>query len=171
MNGRAKMSIAAVLAAGCLYAGPAVLAPAAVAQGAGVDVCAPARADWTSVQRSTSPAVLQVYRDGIPSACAVQRALADARLLELRIGPGAVQRGDIARLRYVCTDHSAIRVNYDQTGGAATLSRFGRRTVHLQQTDAPSGQRYVGYGYTLERDGERVTIAHGTNPPLRCAER
>lgn len=55
----------------------------------GPDPCVQARADWASAQNSNRVAVLRIYRDNLPAACVVQRALADARIQELSEGGGA----------------------------------------------------------------------------------
>lgn len=48
------------------------------------DPCVQARADWREVHGSTNLTLLRRYRDGLPAACDLQRAQADARIADLQ---------------------------------------------------------------------------------------
>ncbi|MBI3438683.1 MAG: energy transducer TonB [Proteobacteria bacterium] len=64
---------------------PAAINTQAAGTGSGSpsDPCVQARADWASLQNSDSVAILRIYRNNLPAACVVQRALADARVQQL----------------------------------------------------------------------------------------
>lgn len=56
------------------------------------DPCIRARADWSDISTSNDLAVLRAYRRATPSACAVQRAQADARIAEVERQQQALPR-------------------------------------------------------------------------------
>jgi hypothetical protein len=68
-----------------------VAASPSSAPSASQDVCVQARADWESIQSSTSLAVVRAYRESIPSACVVQRTLADERMTALETTPASTR--------------------------------------------------------------------------------
>lgn len=139
------------------------------------DPCVQARADWFAIQRSSSVPVLEAYRASVPAACPVQRALAEARLSTLRASPSEAPPSPSdrsVRVHYDCTNHETVRVIYNHVDRTATLFRYARPSVLLQQTDAASGFRYHrADGYRLEGRGKRITILPAPGARLECRER
>lgn len=151
------------------------LASAGVAQAQDGDPCVQARADWFAIQRTSSIPVLEAYRTSVPAACPVQRALADARLATLRAAPEEAppRAGDRSvRVLYQCKSEEVVRVVYNHVDRTATLTRYARPSVLLQQTDAASGFRYHrADGYRLEGRGKDVVITPTAGVKLECRER
>lgn len=146
-----------------------LIAPEALAQPAtpAPDLCAQARADWPSVQRSTNVALVQTYLDGLPPECGTQRTQAEARLQELGGAPSGR-----ARIRYTCNTSETIRVTYDYRARTAVLWRYARQSVHLSRVESPTGFRYVrGDRVSIEGRGSNLRVVYANGERLRCSAR
>jgi hypothetical protein len=142
--------------------------------GAAPDACIRARADWLSVERSANLAVLQTYRDSVPAACVVQRALAEARMRDLgaRAPGGAGDANGRVRVRYRCDNRDTVRVLFDYDRRTATVSRFARADLELLQSDAAAGFRYQhNETQYIEGEGRKLIVALGPGPRLACEVR
>ena len=123
------------------------------------DACAQASVDWPSVERSGSLPVLTAYRDVLPPACTVHRALADARMRELGARMPNTGRTGRARVSYHCESGEDLQVLFDYNKRTATLFRYARPTVHMQQTDRPNGFRYRrSDAYYIEGADKALTV-------------
>lgn len=180
-EGRFRDDASARIASECEAPKPARAQPM-VQPAKPADPCIQARADWNEIRTSSTTSVLRAFIEATPSACAVQRAQAEARIAEVedaRRTAAATQANAAANQkraqwngvpefdgRWVKASGSgcgAFPWSFQPAGKGLTLNYAGGTSDYeVVSTTPPKIRKENGFAVTVDGDGLRAEKADGS---------